>query len=138
MPYVMNVKEEEVLGKGKYANSAGKTECAYFVQQVTTAPATAQWKKGAHVKSAQAKDIARGTAIATFDDAGKYPTDGAGKHAAIYLSHNDTGITVLDQWNNQGEVKQRVIRFNRTEGVSRSNNGDVFYVIEDPLYTPAP
>lgn len=72
----------------------------------------------------------RGTAIATFDSNGKYPTDGLGKHAAIYLEHNALRILVLDQWNDQGEVKQRPIWFNRPKGTKRSNDADTFYVIE--------
>jgi hypothetical protein len=39
-------------------------------------------------------------------------------------------ITVLDQWNGQGEVKQRPIRFNQPNGTKRSNDADTFYVIE--------
>ena len=66
----------------------------------------------------------------TFDSNGKYPTDALGKHAAIYLEHNTQCILVLDQWNDQGEVKQRPIWFNRPKGTKRSNDGDTFYVIE--------
>ena len=72
--------------------------------------------------------IDRLTAIATFVD-GKYPTDDKGKHAAIYLSHDATGITVLDQWNSQGRVKERKIRSKVPEGTIRSNDANWFYVI---------
>jgi hypothetical protein len=82
------------------------------------------------VSDAKAADIARGTAIATFDDKGKYPSDALGQHAAIYLSHDTNGITVLDQWNSQGEVKERTIRFNRPAGTRRSNDANTFYVID--------
>ena len=82
------------------------------------------------MKSFKSGDLASGTAIATFDDKGKYPTDGLGRHGAIYLSHNNEGIEVLDQWKAQGEVLKRTIRFNRPEGTKRSNDGDTFYVIE--------
>jgi hypothetical protein len=74
--------------------------------------------------------IKRGTAIATFDANKKYPTDKLGQHAAIYLSHSDKAITVLDQWAKQGKVAQRDIRFNRAEGTKRSDNGDTFFVID--------
>jgi hypothetical protein len=130
MSYKLKVEESSVFGKGKFADNKGKTECVVFIQQSTGAPFTSKWIKGALVKSLKEGEIERGTAIATFDDSGKYPTDSLGKHAAIYLSHNDAGITVLDQWNSQGEVKQRLIRFNLPKETKRSNNGDVFYIIE--------
>ncbi|MDX1959663.1 MAG: BPSL0067 family protein [Leptospiraceae bacterium] len=130
MSYKLNVEESTVFGKGKFVDSKGKTECVVFVQQTTGAPITSKWTQGTQVKSLKEGEIERGTAIATFDENGKYPTDSLGKHAAIYLSHNDSGITVLDQWNSQGEVKQRLIRFNLPKETKRSNNGDVFFVIE--------
>lgn len=126
----MKVSETDVFGKAKYVNAKGNTECVEFVQQVTGAPQTTTWTKGKKVSEAKMGDITRGTAIATFDSKGKYPSDGLGKHAAIYLSHDAQKIVVLDQWNNQGEVKERPIRFNRPKGTSRSNDGDLFYVIE--------
>ena len=130
MSYKMKMNELEVLGKGKFVSAAGKTECAEFVRQVTGAPSTLAWIKGLHVAGAAVGAIERGTAIATFDAAGNYPNDGQGKHAAIYLEHNADRILVLDQWNLQGEVKQRPIRFHTAMGTSRSNDGSTFYVIE--------
>lgn len=53
-----------------------------------------------------------------------------GKHAAIYLRHDAVRMLVLDQWNDQGEVKERPIAFKRPNGTRRSNDGDTFYVIE--------
>jgi len=67
------------------------TECAYFVQKVTKAPLTQQWKKGTHVLTSTPGAIARGTAIATFKG------EEYGGHAAIYISHTDNGITVWGQ-----------------------------------------
>lgn len=130
MAYSLKVAESTVFGKEKYVNKKGNAECVVFVQQVTDAPETERWVRGRLVKSHKNGELTRGTAIATFDDNGKYPTDELGKHAAIYLTHDNTGITVLDQWRSQGEVKQRLIRFNRPIEAKRSNNGDVFYVIE--------
>lgn len=129
MPYKLTVDEKLVLGKKKYLNANGNTECVEFVRQATGAPQTAKWARGARIKDATLLQIARGTAIATFDDKGKYPTDANGMHAAIYLAHDESRILVLDQWTSQGEVKQRPIWFGRPKS-SRSNNGDTFYVIE--------
>lgn len=131
MAHKMAVAEKDVLGKGKYKNEKGNTECVAFVQAVTDVPIrTENWSKGTQVMTAKAGSIERGTAIATFDDAGKYPTDDLGRHAAIYLSHDKTGIQVLDQWNAQGEVLQRIIRAGRPAGTRRSNDADWFYVIQ--------
>lgn len=130
MSYKLKVSEKDVLGKGKYISPQGKTECAEFVRQATGAPQTSEWKQGKKVADAKIFKIGRGTAIATFDSDGKYPRDALGKHAAIYLEHNIHRILVLDQWNDQGEVKQRPIWFSRPKGTKRSNNADSFYVIE--------
>ncbi|MFP8968004.1 BPSL0067 family protein [Pokkaliibacter sp. CJK22405] len=130
MSYVLAVPESDVFGKGKYQNSRGHTECVEFVRQTTTAPQTPLWKRGKKVSDCRAGEISRGTVIATFDSNGKYPVDEFGKHAAIYLEHNAQRILVLDQWNAQGEVKERAIRFNRPKGTKRSNDADTFYVVE--------
>jgi hypothetical protein len=130
MPYKLKYAEKDVLGKGKFKNARGNTECVEFVCQATGAPVTDKWRRGAKVSKATPTDIPRGTAIATFDDNRRYPTDRHGKHAAVYLSHDKTGINVLDQWDSQGEVLPRRIWFNRPKGTYRSNDGDTFYVIE--------
>ena len=130
MSYKLNVPEKDVLGKNKYVSKAGETECAEFVRQAASAPHTIGWRQGVKVANAKSGTIARGTAIATFDAKGRYPVDSRGKHAAIYLSHDAFKITVFDQWNDQGEVKERPIYFNRPKGTRRSNDADTFYVIE--------
>jgi hypothetical protein len=124
----MRESEKDVFGPKKYVDQHGHTECVTFVRQVTGAPQTILWKRGISVKDAKLGEIARGTAIATFDDAGRYPKDGLGKHAALFLGKTPSGIQVLDQWNAQGKVLPRTIRFNHPG--RRSNNGDTFYVIE--------
>ena len=131
MTHIMEVSEDSVTGKGKYKNAKGNTECVVFVQAVTDVPnQTANWVKSIYVMDAKADAIKRGTAIATFDEGGKYPTDELGKHAAIYLSHSAAGIKVLDQWNAQGEVLPRLIRAGRPAGTKRSNDAAWFYVID--------
>ena len=130
MSYRLKIPEQDVFGKGKFKNAAGHTECAEFVRQATGAPATVSWVRGVKVGDAKPGEIPRGTAIATFDEKKKYPKDSRGKHAAIYLTHTKDSIQVLDQWDDQGEVKQRPIRFNRPKGTRRSNDADTFFVIE--------
>jgi hypothetical protein len=130
MSYRLQKAEQDVFGKNKFTNASGKTECVEFIRQATGAPATANWRKGVKIADSKPGQIQRGTAIATFDASGKYPTDGLGKHAAIYLFHNQSSIQVLDQWDAQGEVKPRPIWFNRPKGTKRSNDGNMFFVIE--------
>lgn len=130
MSYRLKVAEQDVVGEGKYTDSAGNAECVEFVRQATGAPATATWVRGKPVAGASPGSIPRGTAIATFDGNGRYPTDKAGKHAAIYLFHSGQFVRVLDQWADQGQVRERSILFNRAAGTKRSNDGNTFYVIE--------
>lgn len=126
MPFILRNPESHV-GKA-YKNSKGNTECVEFVRQTLNLPATALWIEGTRIQKGSA-GIMRGTAIATFV-AGKYPQTGdSGKHAAIYLEQNDTGIVVLDQWRAQGMVEPRTIRFD-SKSPSISNQGDKFSVIE--------
>ena len=131
MPYKLTITEKDVLEKkDQFKNEKDNAECVEFVRQATNAPPTIQWRKGKKVADAKLGEIPRGTAIATFDDKGKYPTDILGKHAAIYLYHTKDAIYVLDQWKDQGEVRLRPIRFNRPPGTRRSNDANTFYVIE--------
>jgi hypothetical protein len=92
-------------------------------------PLTAAWQEGAEVRGNP--DIARGTAIATFEPDGSYTSE-SGKHAAIYLYQDDDGIWVYDQWQGQS-VHKRLIRFEGGTGAkrgSKSNDGRRFAVIE--------
>lgn len=124
LPWVLRIE-----GPHRFVNAQGETECVEFVRQTAGAPHTSLWRPGVHVRDALPGHIAPGTAIATFVN-GRYPADANGRHAAIYLSHNAMGITVLDQWDRQGEVRSRIIRFGVPPGTRRSNDGDTFYVIE--------
>ncbi|WP_185969770.1 MULTISPECIES: BPSL0067 family protein [Rhizobium] len=130
MAYLLQISEADVFGRGRFANAKGNTECVEFVRQATGAPQTASWHPGRRVMECGSDEIARGTAIATFAD-GKYNvTDDLGQHAAIYLSHSEAGIEVLDQWNKQGEVRQRTIRTGQSVTRRRSNRAECFYIIE--------
>lgn len=129
MPYTMKIDEADVFGKGRFVNANDKTECVEFIRQTTGAPQTKLWRQGQKISTSK-MTIPRGTAIATFDETGKYPTDTRGMHAAIYIEHNAQRIIVLDQWKDQGEVKTRPIYFSRPKTTKRSNNADTFYVIE--------
>ena len=107
----------------------GSGQCVAFVEQASTAPHTALWKRGGKVKGDLT--IAPGTAIATFNAAGVYTnsTDGT-SHGAIYVSQDALGISVWDQWTGQ-PVHQRVLHFRGgAPGVKPVNDGDAFFVVE--------
>lgn len=129
MAYRLQLAEMRVISPKQFVNSAGNTECVEFVRQAARAPHTTMWTKGDSVLDAPLGSIPRGTAIATFDSNGKYPVDGKGKHAAIYLSHTAVSICVLDQWKSQGCVRERTIRV-KSIAHSRSDCAQCFYVVE--------
>jgi hypothetical protein len=107
----------------------GAGYCVDFVKAAAGVPRTAAWQEGAEVRGNP--HIAPGTAIATFDPDGSYTSE-TGNHAAIYLSQDDRGIWVYDQWRGQ-PVHKRLIRFEGGSGAkrgSKSNNGRRFAVIE--------
>lgn len=99
-------------------------QCVAFVKEASGAPQTSLWKEGEQVRGA---NIPTGTAIATFID-GVYPSHAHGNHASIYVSQNDEGLVVWDQWVGQ-PVHKRTIHFKGGVG-SPSNDGDAFSVIE--------
>jgi hypothetical protein len=107
----------------------GAGHCVDFVKAAAGAPVTIAWQAGAPVRGNP--QIAPGTAIATFETDGSYTSE-SGNHAAIYLSQDDRGIWVYDQWQDQ-PVHKRLIRFEGGSGAkrgSKSNDGRRFAVIE--------
>jgi hypothetical protein len=107
----------------------GAGHCVDFVKAAAGAPPTAAWQEGAAVHGSS--NIARGTAIATFEADGSYTSE-TGNHAAIYLYQDARGIWVYDQWQGQ-PVHKRLIRFEGGSGAkrgSKSNDGRRFAVIE--------
>lgn len=83
---------------------------------------TRTWRPGRKVRG---NHISPGTAIASFRD-GAYRND----HAAIFISQDENGLTVYDQFNNPKKLwGQRVLRFETRRKNDRSNNGDFFYTI---------
>ena len=107
----------------------GAGYCVDFVTAAAGVPRTVAWQEGARVRGNP--HIAPGTAIATFGSDGSYTSE-TGNHAAIYLSQDDQGIWVYDQWQGQ-PVHKRLIRFEGGRGAkrgSKSNDGTRFAVIE--------
>jgi hypothetical protein len=79
------------------------------------------------------KHIKRGTAIATFVN-GKYPRKKHGNHAALYVSQDDEGITVVEQFRGVSAQERKLKFLGKTKDgyVNPSNNGDAFSIIELP------
>ncbi len=86
--------------------------------------------------------LAGGTAIATFDAAGRYENDTSGRsHAAILIKETGDGLWVWDQWPGQ-PVHQRLIRFRDSTGLGGAavDDGDAFHAIVldgDPVASAA-
>jgi hypothetical protein len=103
-----------------------KGECATGVQYVFFEAGkplgkVATWKQGIKVRG---NNIPPGTAIASFQN-GKYAED----HAAIFIRETKEGLEVWDQFKNPKKPwGKRVLYFSKNK--DRSNNGDMFYVIE--------
>ena len=83
----------------------GNGECVDLLKACASTPNTDQWREG---ESVWGNSIPTGTAIATFKQS-KYPNR-HGYHAAIYVSQDDKGIYVWDQWRGKN-VHLRLIRF---------------------------
>jgi hypothetical protein len=130
MQFRLRMNEAATLGSGKFLDRHGRTDAVAFVRQATGASHPGIWRAGVHIKTAAQGSILRGTAIATFNAAGFYPNDERGYHAAIYLSHDQYTLRVLDQWPTQGEVRQRVILFEVKPGTIRPHDANTYYVIE--------
>ncbi len=111
----------------------GTQQCVVLVQAFTKAPRAADWTQGAAVRGLLL--LARGTAIATFVD-GVYKNRPHGNHAALYLSQDQGGVWVMDQWKGPDKLKvsRHYLQFKGAgkdgSWVDTSNNGDAFSVIE--------
>ncbi|CAN7646238.1 BPSL0067 family protein [Acidovorax sp. Leaf78] len=110
---------------------AGTHQCVALVKEYARAPATALWREGAAVKGNLL--LKKGTVIATFVD-GKYPNKSTGNHAALYVSQDASGITVVDQWVGVDGIQKRVLAFKGKDKkgnlISPSSNGDAFSVVD--------
>jgi len=121
MPYICS-HTDHYIGK-----KVGTGQCVALVQAASMAPNTGSWHTGIKVMSAGPGAIQKGTVIATMVDR-HYPNHSHGNHAAIYLSHDHTGIQVVDQWLGQA-AHYRTIHDHGGIG-SPSNDGSKFYVVE--------
>ena len=107
--------------------NVGSGQCVALVQAADSSVGlTKTWAEGAQVQGNT--QIQPGTAIATFDNSGRYAnaTDGS-SHAAIYLGQNAQGIQVMDQWSDHA-ASYRTISWTNP-GATAANTGSQFYVV---------
>jgi hypothetical protein len=108
----------------------GTGECVALVRAATGAPRSTEWRPGVRVQGNA--DIRPGTAIAIFDDTGRYTG-----HAAIYLGQDAGGIRVIDQWNvrqngqviRQHQPTERMLPFGQPQR-ALINRGEPYRVVE--------
>ena len=106
--------------------AVGNGHCVAFVRQAAGLPHTSQWRRG---PSARHGALTPGTAIATFDQSGRYENHTGGRsHAAVLIKVTAPGLMVWDQWVGT-PVHRRTIRFRGGAG-QPVNDGDAFFAIE--------
>jgi hypothetical protein len=160
-PYRVSSSElKDVVGKsvGVGPDQLNRGQCAALVQQYSKVGETKDWRKGEAVKGAN--DIPAGTAIATFNDKGRYANAATGNHAALYIKQDKNGIYVLDQYfytdpktheKKHKDAGVRLIRFISEEEKARmlkdpkrygtyspSNDANAYSVITHVSDTPLP
>jgi hypothetical protein len=122
------VENLELLSGELKGKTVGDGAPASLLQEVAKAPQPAEWAKGDKVVQAT---IRPGTPIATFNSEGSFG-EGAGSHAAIFITQNKNGIWVYDQYKTaaglQRAIEARFIR-NRAGSGSPSNDASAYFVV---------
>jgi hypothetical protein len=140
--YVTKLSPEETLKRAaenkrtpgwlqpKDVNPANMQECVSLVRAVIPElPHSSQWKEGDPVTPESVKDLAPGTAIATFNEDGRYGNAPQGNHAAIFLGPEIDeegrvrGIEVIDQ-SRRVKARSRSFPFDRSVGDHRYRASD--------------
>jgi hypothetical protein len=122
MPYILQLPsgvmgqtlEQAYAGKGVHRSWRDRHAVRQFSKSDDSSPCGKNHQnvgKGDDVKQETALDA--GTAIATFVN-GAYPQNATG-HAAVYLTQDDLGIQVLDQWASQGKVLKTHVSLDSVE-----------------------
>jgi hypothetical protein len=108
-------------------------QCVGLIKEFSKAKgvsAKESWTAGAVVM--QTPNLSPGTAIATFNAAGRYDSFSHGNHACFFIEFVAGGINVLEQHvkPNITKIQTRTIRARGTEkGVNASDNADAYSVI---------
>lgn len=134
MTYIIDVDKIDQTDDAYLSPLNGKTECVAMVQAAPPAagssnpPGTKTWHPGIWVHGSALGDIKKGTVIATFLD-NIYPA-ASPRHAAVYLSHDTKGITVIDQWKTKIKPSNSRPLTYRGSANRDVDNGDLYYVVE--------
>ena len=109
---------------GRYEHKViGNGHCVSLIRACSDAPTTNYWLAGEQVTKSSPKP---GTVIATFEN-GKYPNR-IGYHAAVFISQNQDGILVWDQWKGK-PVHQRLIRIGNKK-TKASNSAQAYRIVK--------
>lgn len=135
MSYSFKV-DEKLITETLYLDTNKRSECKHLIKSVCGAPGNSKetWKRGRPVMEAIPGTIQKFVAIATFDKHGKLT-----RHAAIYVSHNHSGIVVYDQWVDKKTDENRmpelrtIKSYHNNQVVQDDSNPNVaenYYVVE--------
>ena len=102
----------------------GTGHCVSLIKECANISHTSNWRPGAWVSKS---NIQAGSVIATFRE-GRYPNS-SGYHAAIFISHDDNGIWVWDQWIGKS-VHKRHIRY-RDGKAAPANSAEAYRLVLD-------
>jgi hypothetical protein len=94
-------------------------QCVGLVKYYSSCGGTGAWQEGDLVSDSP--KLARGTAIATFDEKGHYRSNASGNHACFFIEFmpSNQGITVLEQ-----HVKPDPTKIQTRNIIYRGNKGD--------------
>ena len=140
-PYIINdlTLLSSLIGKPAVIPDIDKNygvQCVGLLKYYSDCGGTKSWTKGDDVSGAcDAKTIARGTAVATFNSEGKYASNPTGNHACFFIEEqkDGSGFLVLEQHVDPfpEKIQIRVLKYNGVPkgGKIEMNNGDCYSVI---------
>jgi hypothetical protein len=144
-PYVINdpalllslVGKDAVVEDSKYGVQCVALVKIYGVNDKGEKCARSRdWSVGTSVKDAVAAGtIERGTAIATFNKDGKYPSSATNNHACFFVEEqkDKSGFLVLEQHVDPfpDKIQNRVLKYKGKpeNGAIQMNNGDCFSIV---------
>ena len=144
-PYVINDPAllQSLVGKDAVVEDpAYGVQCVALVKVYATndngepCARSRDWTQGGSVKDAAAAGtIEKGTAVATFNKDGKYPSSASGNHACFFVEaqKDGTGFLVLEQHVNPfpDKIQNRVLSYKGKpeNGAIQMNNGDCYSII---------
>jgi hypothetical protein len=105
-------------------------QCVGLVKTYSKCGATSTWKEGALVKDSP--ELAKGTAIATFNEDGKYASKPSGNHACFFIEFvGELGFRVLEQHVKPHPelIQKRLIRYQIGEHINPCDDANAYSII---------